>query len=350
MKKRYYIALGFGLLLFISGNLAAQSPTLTTAGTPVAGSSANLFSTATNTVTNPGASGANITWNFGDITPSGSQKIDFDNAAATPYGAQFPNTIAVIYSENLSMPSATLSHEFWNTQGGTLNRKGVANPLGITVDYADSKQMLSLPFTYNSNFTDNFSANYVAQGTNVSETGQRTVTADGYGTLVLPYGTVSNVLRVHTTETYQQVIPSLPNPLNYTVETYAWYRSDWNFPVMVISTESIDVSPQPVSVAYYTQYISTGQQNVELAQFALRSYPNPASSQATIEFSLPQTVSVALNLYSINGQLLDTVLSGEQMASGKQSANLDVSAYPAGVYLAELVVDGARQVHKLVVK
>ena len=349
MKIQYAIFAAISLICSTTNFLYAQAPTLTAAGNPVFGTSSTLYTTAINTVTNPGASGANITWDFANITPNASQKIDFINSTQTPYGAQFPNTIAVAYADNLQLPSATISYEFWNSQGVALNRKGLANPLGITVDYTDSKQMLSFPFTYNNTFNDTFSANYIAQGTNVSEVGTRNIIADGYGTLILPYGTVNNVLRVHTTETYTQTIPSFPNPLNYTVDTYAWYRGDWNFPVFTIITEDLDVSPQTVSVAYYTQFIPTGTNGgINKPNFSLNAFPNPTADLATIKFNLPAVAQVNLSLYNPMGQLVDVLLNDK--LSGQQAASINLANYPRGIYIAELSVDGNKQMVRIVVQ
>lgn len=349
IMKTYYVIIALvGLLCNAPNSAYAQAPSLTAAGNPTIGTSTTLFTTAINSITNPGASGANITWDFGNIAATGSQKVDFTNSTETPYGAQFPNTIAVAYTDNLQLPSATISYEFWNSQGIALNRKGLANPLGITVDYTDSKQMLSFPFTYNNTFNDTFSANYIAQGTNVSEVGNRTILADGYGTLVLPYGTINNVLRVRTTENYTQTIPSFPNPLNYTVETYSWYQANWNFPIFTIITEELDVSPQAVSVAYFTQFVPTGNNTVAQNNVSLNAFPNPTADIATIRFNLPTAAQVKLSLYSPMGQLID-VLADDQL-NGQQAIRVDLANYPRGIYIAELNVDGNKQMVRIVVQ
>lgn len=68
--------------------------------------------------------------------------------------------------------------------------------------------------------------------------------------------------------------------------------------------------------------------------------PNPAGSRATLRFTLPADAPVRLSLHDVLGREVAVAADGWR-AAGPQEASLDVSALPAGVYVARLAA-GAR--------
>lgn len=76
----------------------------------------------------------------------------------------------------------------------------------------------------------------------------------------------------------------------------------------------------------------------ELSGFQLAVFPNPASKQAAIRFSVPGPAKAIITLYDVTGQLLNVLLD-KKVNAGNNSVMLDVSAYTAGVYLVKLQID-----------
>ncbi|MBI5806543.1 M28 family peptidase [candidate division TA06 bacterium] len=81
--------------------------------------------------------------------------------------------------------------------------------------------------------------------------------------------------------------------------------------------------------------------------------PNPFKNQTAISYQLPQTGRVKLNIYNIAGQLVKTLVNGEQQAGSYtvkwnrlDSKNRQVSA---GVYIYHLSTDGKTQSRKMIV-
>ena len=81
--------------------------------------------------------------------------------------------------------------------------------------------------------------------------------------------------------------------------------------------------------------------------------PNPFSSQTNISYQLPQKGMVKLNIYNIAGQLVKTLVNGEQQAGShtvkwnrQDDHNRQVSA---GVYIYHLSTDGKTQSRKMIV-
>jgi photosystem II stability/assembly factor-like uncharacterized protein len=78
----------------------------------------------------------------------------------------------------------------------------------------------------------------------------------------------------------------------------------------------------------------------------LTSYPNPFNPTTTISFSLPHSGYVTLNIYSITGQKVATILDTYQQA-GEYSIVWDASAYSSGLYLARLEAEDRIMTSKL---
>lgn len=71
----------------------------------------------------------------------------------------------------------------------------------------------------------------------------------------------------------------------------------------------------------------------------LRNYPNPFNPATQIAFELSGPADVQLNIFDIQGDLLQTALDGK-MASGSYRYAWDARDYPSGIYLYSLVLDG----------
>ncbi len=80
-----------------------------------------------------------------------------------------------------------------------------------------------------------------------------------------------------------------------------------------------------------------------LADFTLdQNYPNPfgaLSQMTTIRFTAPRSAQVTLNIYSMTGALVKTLLSGN-VTPGNYTIALDAATLPTGAYLYALESEG----------
>lgn len=83
-------------------------------------------------------------------------------------------------------------------------------------------------------------------------------------------------------------------------------------------------------------------------------YPNPSAAQFNIVFDLQESTEVDVNIYNLSGQHIKTVFNGK-LSYGKQTIvwqglNEAGDKVNKGMYLAEMTIDGQREVKKLIVK
>jgi hypothetical protein len=73
-----------------------------------------------------------------------------------------------------------------------------------------------------------------------------------------------------------------------------------------------------------------------------QNYPNPFNPVTQIEFSLPERSEVTLKVYTIHGQLVETIVEGAYDA-GSYRVRFNAGGLPSGVYMYSLSANGTRQ-------
>ena len=79
----------------------------------------------------------------------------------------------------------------------------------------------------------------------------------------------------------------------------------------------------------------------------IQNYPNPFNPSTTISYTLPAAVHVRLDVYTLLGQHLTTLVNAEQFA-GKQSAVFNGAAYASGMYLYRVTAGSVSATKKMV--
>ena len=79
-----------------------------------------------------------------------------------------------------------------------------------------------------------------------------------------------------------------------------------------------------------------------------KTYPNPASSQATIEFALDASSDVTVAVYDVLGRQVATLVEGRKQA-GVHRAALDASTLQSGVYFVRMRTGATTQTQRLTV-
>ena len=85
------------------------------------------------------------------------------------------------------------------------------------------------------------------------------------------------------------------------------------------------------------------------AQLQLKVNPNPFSNYVTIQFNLPATKKISINLYDTKGSLVKNAYEGEKPA-GLQRVSIDGSNMANGIYFCEILINEQRILRKLVLQ
>lgn len=294
------------VILAITAN---AQPVLTAANTnPVIGEGFQWISA--NNVSSPGNAGANQTWDFSSlVTISGTQYDTVIPAYAAPSSSDYPDANIAIQNLNYNY------YSFYKNCNDSFAYYG-AKGLSWQRISTDPSKMLTYPFTYNSTFNDNYYFDENSGGTLFYTTGSSVALADGYGTLILPSGTFSDVLRVKTTgSTYYS---SSSNTTYYT--SYYFYLPGNHQPIFKLGKSGSSYVPTILKM------IVTGINETNISLAKIKLFPDPATNNITIETSLPTSIEI-LNL---EGQLLTDI------KELNYSVNIDISSYAKGLYIAKL--------------
>jgi hypothetical protein len=97
--------------------------------------------------------------------------------------------------------------------------------------------------------------------------------------------------------------------------------------------------------AHYTEAISV-ERRVDAVRL-LGTAPNPARSQATVRYALPERGDVTIRLYDVLGRQVRTVVQGERQ--GRHEQRLDLDGLSSGVYVLRLRAAGETRTEKLTV-
>jgi hypothetical protein len=271
-----------------------------------------------------GDSGAGVTWDFSDMSlgtdVSTLSVVDVD---AAPSGFLFSDanqawTNDAISYNFFSLTSSSL--EFWGTVSEDVD-------LGsIVIAYDDSEVLFALPVTYLDENVDDFSASFSLTGFDVERSGTTTMEADAYGTLILPTGTFTDVLRVKVTQEYGDLITFLGLSTDYVFEQYYWLKVGVNGPVMQYVYAYIDAlgTVTEEEIGYVNESLVGVQQATQLP---ISIYPNPTSESIMLQLEeLEGTVDITLT--NLLGQTCYT-----NQVSGGATVNVQVSNLQKGHYL-----------------
>jgi hypothetical protein len=342
MKK---IIISF-VLLFLASHAFCQV-TLTSANNPAPGNS-EIISDCDSVGIVPGSPGANQTWNFTNIVRRDSSLISWVSSSSTPYSGQFA-------SSNVASTNDNSNYHYFTSSGTNLITNGTAGPLAV-IPYSNPELFMQYPFTFNSSFSDVFSANYLLNGIPTVRTGTINVSGDAWGTINLPLGSFTNALRVkYVILTKDSSNPGVPIVITTSLTSYVWFAPGRKFPVFEIVYTDVtinDIPQTPVkSVSYTVNNIPIGIMpisNLVPDKFNLhQNYPNPFNPSTKIRVDIANSGHVDLKVYDILGKEVAELVN-QQLATGSYEVDWNAAEKPGGVYFYRLSSNGFTQTHKMI--
>lgn len=337
MKKHLLFASASVLLATMTAN--AQSITITQADMPAMGKVAIEANDTLLTGITPGGAGASQTWNFSTLTIGSLDTTGIVAPSTLFHFSDFPTA-------NIGAVTPAGGESYALASPTSLEMQGAYGDFGLlgmsVIKFTPSEKMLSLPSTFNTAFTDNYTLNVKAPFStypgidSIKMDASFAVTSliDGWGTLTTP--TYSNVpsLRqkrttVETSASYIHITGGawMPNPVEVTTShTYTWYSNTIQYSLLEIGTDSAETT---TTDAKYLVSFSTGTVGVhESAKNNLLVYPNPAVDNIIVA---GVTEVSALVITDITGKLV----SSEFLQNNRN--NINVSKYENGIYFYQVI-------------
>jgi len=341
--KRYY----FSFLLLITAFVTQAQITLTSStNAPVIG---DVFAyKLIDTSCAPGASGANVTWDFSAKTIDTNKTITtYIAAAGTPYVGNYPT--ATLASQSGTSYSyykvdATGYYELGGQSSATSNNV-LSKPL----------EVVAFPLTYNGTFNNIFQGHSNGGGIPDSAFGVNNGLADAYGTLKTPDGNVyNNALRVKVIESYDDSLIGFVG-LHYVWTSYNWYVASQHKPVFYIQSYITWPSNNPGSInkgkSVYMGYTpATGINEIAGTDLHANLYPNPTGDNFTnLQFVLKEEGQTVIKIMNMQGQEVLNLNKG-LLASGSYSESIQTQGLSSGLYFVEIKSGISKSVSKLIVE
>ena len=239
-----------------------------------------------------GASGANIVWDFSNLISEISLEYNITDPNDAPGFDSFPDADFVWELSGFEQ------HIFYQNESDGITLLGGVNGspgnINFMTKYIDLEDAFRFPITYQTNYTYYSSFRNYLFGNFLNEadrTGE--VTADAYGTLMTPFGTYQDVLRIK--------IKSIS--LGDTSTVYSWWDVD-EFTPIVQYEESSDPGETPY-VVFTKKIISATKSHQKATSEMMTAFIN--NNQLFIKLENTKSLDLAvIHCFDIQGKLIFT--------------------------------------------
>jgi len=277
--------------------------------------------------------GANQTWDLSTLTGSAAT-YNYISLSSSLEPATYPSANVI--------ESASGAEGYLTNTSTEYSYVGQYIPGSARVIYTDPRKYLIFPMDFNDVFTDTWSGTVenIQAAQTFDRAGSTEITADGYGTLILPTGTVNDVLRIRAVANYDDDYQGLPIA-TYTDTIYTWYEATTN---NFIASHSISWANFSL-LAKYSSYMDNGLVSIDdqitaASDFSL--FPNPATDFVQMK-SASQVLS--LQIADITGKIIRTIDFSQHEQNG-----FSVSDLPKGIYMVTSTTSEGHHSTRIVVE
>lgn len=292
------------------------------------------------------AGGTGQSWDVSNLAASGTATWRFIDPATGPGNSNFPNATHCWTSTNTQ-------YRYFEVTADTAFLVGEKSVANTPCPYSNAAAFMAFPFSFGNTISDTTEGEY-PDGfvSNVTRRGRITVEFDGDGSLITPYATYSNVIRIHRHTVYDD--SSWTGVVNSDLvrDEYEWYEQGRPFPVFYYQKSVLTLNggnPQVDKIIVYADSMMTSNQAEFIFDQKVTVAPNPAENQTTVNFSLEQSEKVMITVFNLNGQKMQVVDLGQQTA-GNHETSLDLSTLSTGLYVVKVEAGNLVSSRRLIVE
>jgi hypothetical protein len=299
----------------------------------------------------PGNGGPDQVWDFSRMSTGGETMV-----STIPPVPSNPEKSSGDF--NIILNERGSEYFFRLTEESFIETGGVTKDYNLT--FNDPMIKMMYPFSYGNHFTDNYDGMASAQtGQKVEFSGVYAVTADAFGTLVLPGKVYTDVLRVKTESNGLEI--NTCNSVEAKTVRYLWYAPGYRYPVLNIATTERRVSGREAEVTK-SAMVWAGKNSDTPAgsekpqdptlneEVTVVAYPNPFTDKLNYHYFLRKAVPASIILTDVTGRTSYQVMKKMMQEEGLHSGTLesgDLNLDP-GVYYLRFVFDRQVVVRKIV--
>jgi hypothetical protein len=359
------------ILALLSLSLQAQV-TITNADMPSGGDQVILDNATPPQGLDLSLTGPNFTWDFSNVTANSTDTTDFVSVGSTPFAYQFffnnvilyPNNKADVATAGIDFPipqqvpiTITEVINYFRKPNGDYSQVGFgANISGIpsSVQYDPIDRILKFPAEFGNMDSSRFE--WLISIPTIGAYGQnkwRYNHADGWGTLLLPYGASYQTLRVESriegVDTFYLDLLGFGFAFPSTAYEYRWYAPNESAPVLQINATDLLGNITANSFTYKHVDAPFNPAGIPYREdFRLQSLsPNPVSEQAFLSFYSLGNQNIIFSVLSADGRCVKKE-SYRSATAGEQNMQLNFSDLPAGYYMLMMDAQGFREVKPFV--
>jgi len=276
-----------------------------------------------------GMTGPNQSWDLSDLSPFGpSYNYSWINPNSGPGASNFSGANVAMTVEIVSFYSK-ISSDKYEDVGYYIN----VDATEVIETFSNPSTRFGLPLSYNASGTDTYASTTSFGGLfDITTSGSTNWNVAGYGTLILPTGTFSNVLLVHVVDSSvdTQSFGGFEISTNVTDDVYFFYKAGYALPLAVF--ESITTSDMINTETTQGGLVFSITIDVEdlSNDGEISIFPNPTTDMLTVSFDNMQPYR--LDVVSLTGEVVKTI-----RVNKLQNELIDVSDLSNGMYIIRAV-------------
>jgi len=186
--------------------------------------------------------------------------------------------------------------------------------------------------TFNSTYNGRYSPFNVGEDSVKIESGTVTINADMQGTLILPTGTFTDVLRLRVLENFHIKVYFLGVPIiDYLIEDdyIYWFSDSILQPLLISGVTTVDGTPEPPVLRFQPISTPTGLAEPAAENFTLS--PNPSTGKFTISSLQANAKAQSIEISTLSGQVIYTT-----SVLTPATREIDLSHFPKGMYFVKI--------------